>query len=94
LLGKVQVKGKTSGISIYTVKRELTSLEQDLWGGQNDAMDLFYDREFEKAGKRFEQLLKNAPDDVILQNMIEETKLLQANPPEADWDGVVIMKTK
>lgn len=60
----------------------------------NQGIELYKDREFEKALERFRDALKVKADDT--PSKLYESRCLEfiKNPPPADWDGVYIMKTK
>ena len=50
--------------------------------------------EFERAIKQFKEGLVLNPDDSLSATYVERCKTLIANPPEGDWDGIRIMKSK
>lgn len=92
-LGKVQVKGKTTGIKIFTTKRELTPLEKEAWEIHNATMPLYYQGEFQKAIEGFEKVLAIFSDDYPAQHLIERCKENIKEQPE-NWTGVEKMETK
>ena len=94
LLDTVQVKGRTGGLKIYTIARSLDSKLRDAWQAHNEAMDLFYQREFERAKARFSAaraLLRSDAPAVIMERRCVE--LLRA-PPSDGWTGMVEMVDK
>ncbi len=94
LVDKVAVKGKTKGLRIYAVDTELESTINDIWRKHNDAMEAFYRREFKAAGKEFEKIAGQLPDDYLARMMIDRCAAYLHTPPAEDWDGVEIMLTK
>jgi class 3 adenylate cyclase/HAMP domain-containing protein len=92
-LGRVQVKGKTEGIKIFTTKREPSSREREAWEIHNNAMPLYYQGQFQEASAQFEKVLNLLPGDhaaTLLRNIcLENIK----HPPE-HWTGVEKMETK
>ncbi|MCB1193147.1 MAG: tetratricopeptide repeat protein [Leptospiraceae bacterium] len=60
----------------------------------NQGLELYKDREFQKALKLFQEALKIKPNDT--PSKLYETRCLEfiKNPPPMDWDGVYVMKTK
>ncbi|MDR2618291.1 MAG: HAMP domain-containing protein [Treponema sp.] len=94
LLDKVAVKGKKEGVRIYTVKRSLTEAEEKAWVYHNQGMELYFNRDFPGASKRFEEALSLLPGDFNAASLLERCREYAANPPSGDWDGVEVMKTK
>jgi len=95
LLDMVAVKGKSRGAKIYTTKKALSEAEQKAWNLHNSGMDLYYSREFKKAGGLFQEvhgLLGQA--DLASEMMLERCRELLENPPPEGWDGVEVMETK
>ncbi|WP_455383034.1 adenylate/guanylate cyclase domain-containing protein [Salinispira pacifica] len=93
-LDTVAVKGKTRGVRIYTVKRELTEQEKQIWGVHNRAMDAYYLRDFKHAREMFEDVLGSAPEDHMATEMRSRCLTYEKTPPARDWTGVEIMHTK
>ncbi len=93
-LDTVAVKGKTRGVRIYTVKRELTQHEEQVWGVHNRAMDAYYLRDFTRAREMFEDILDAAPEDHIATEMRGRCITYEKAPPAREWTGVEIMQTK
>ncbi|MCL1929258.1 MAG: adenylate/guanylate cyclase domain-containing protein [Treponema sp.] len=94
LLDTVAVKGKTKGVKIYTVKRNLSEKEIDAWNIHNEAMELYYKRDFTRAISKFEEVLSLLPDDFNANNILERCKAYAIDQPPQDWDGVEVMKNK
>jgi len=98
VIDKIVVKGKTKPITVY----ELLGLKDD-----KDAVDTFTiyenyiegyrkyrDREFENAKKLFVKSLDENPNDELSKIYLERSENYISNPPEDDWDGVSILKSK
>jgi class 3 adenylate cyclase len=94
LIDRVIVKGKTAGIGIYTVRKELSPEEQHAWGLHEEAAQLFYERKFEDALRLFQKVQEMLPGDRSSLKFIERCKYDIANPPAADWTGAVSMTVK
>jgi hypothetical protein len=94
LLDTVAVKGKTKGVRIFTVKRQLAPDEQKGWPLHNKAMKLYYGRSFREAAELFKEALHYLPQDVNAENLYKRSVGYAATPPPADWNGVEVMKTK
>ena len=93
-LDTVAVKGKTRGVKIYTVKRNPDEKESRAWTIHNEAMELYYRRDFTQAISKFEEVLFLLPDDFNANNILERCRVYALNPPPKDWNGVEVMKTK
>jgi len=93
-LDTVAVKGKTRGVKIYTVKRELTERENQVWSVHNRAMDAYYLRDFKRAREMFEDILDAAPEDHMAEQLHSRCLAYEKSPPSRDWTGVEIMQTK
>jgi len=94
LLDTVAVKGKTKGVRIFTVKRELSSAEQKAWPLHNQGMKLYYTRSFKEAVEKFKEVLTLLPEDFNAQNLCARCAEYASNPPPDNWNGVEVMKTK
>jgi class 3 adenylate cyclase/HAMP domain-containing protein len=94
LLDKVVVKGRLTGVGVYTVKRKLSTREEGAWRSHHEGMDLFYDRQFSKAAACFRQVLDDLPEDVCARMHLQTCQIFDKNPPEKSWNGVVEMDEK
>ncbi|AHC13867.1 adenylate/guanylate cyclase domain-containing protein [Salinispira pacifica] len=91
----VTVKGKTRGIKIYAVRRDLDARTAEAWEIHQGAMDAYFPgRDFQTAARRFRQVLEIFPEDYIAAAMIAQCEEFIQNPPPDDWNGVKKMKTK
>jgi class 3 adenylate cyclase/HAMP domain-containing protein len=94
LLDTVAVKGKTRGIKIFAVRRTLNEEETRGWQLHNEAMLLFYKKQFGEAKQKLEEVLALLPGDFSAQNILARCAEYIKNPPAPQWDGVEVMKTK
>ena len=94
LIDTVAVKGKTQGVKIYTIKRNLSSIEQKAWPVHNQGMKLYYNRSFREAAERFMEVRGLLPGDFNAENMHKRCVDYAASPPPDNWNGVEVMKTK
>ena len=95
-LDKIKVKGKHHPVTIY----ELLDVETErpkyapLLAAFDRAMAAYRSQNWREASAQFGELLGIYPDDgptrVFLQRALEYLE----NAPEADWDGVYVMKSK
>jgi class 3 adenylate cyclase len=100
LLDTVAVKGKTKGVKIYTVKRNLAPAEATAWPVHNQGMELYYLRSFREAAEKFKEASRllatagTAAEDFNAESMYRRCIEYTGNPPPDGWDGVEVMKTK
>jgi len=94
LLDKVVVKGRLTGVGVYSVKRKLKPKEESAWKKHHEGMNLFYDRRFGEAAGRFLRVLDDFPDDECAKMHFASCTELEKNPPEKSWSGVVEMQEK
>jgi class 3 adenylate cyclase/HAMP domain-containing protein len=94
LLDTVAVKGKTKGVKIYTLRRNLSAEEGRAWPIHNEGMELYYKRSFTEAASKFETALSLLPGDFNAQSLLDRCRAYADNPPPDTWDGVEVMKTK
>ena len=94
LLDMVAVKGKTKGVKIFTVKRELSHNELKAWPLHNTGMKLYYRRSFAEAALKFKETLEMLPGDFNAGNLYNRCMEYASNPPPDNWNGVEVMKTK
>jgi len=94
LLDTVAVKGKTKGVKIYTVKRNIEAAEAKAWAIHNKGMEYYYRQDFVAAGKHFLAVLNTLKDDYNAGSLLERCKKYAVSPPPPGWDGVEVMQTK
>jgi class 3 adenylate cyclase len=94
LLDTVAVKGKSQGVRIYTVKRNLSPQEENAWALHEQGMDCYYRRQFREAAEKFREVVTIIPGDTNARNLFGRCKVYLTNPPPPDWNGVEVMQTK
>ncbi|GHV92038.1 hypothetical protein AGMMS50268_25410 [Spirochaetia bacterium] len=94
LLDTVAVKGKSRGVKIYTVKRSLSPNEEKAWAIHNQAMELYYRRNFREGAEKFREVVTLLPEDFNARSLFNRCAAYVTSPPPAEWDGVEVMKTK
>ncbi|MDR3173242.1 MAG: adenylate/guanylate cyclase domain-containing protein, partial [Treponema sp.] len=93
-LDTVAVKGKTQGVKIYAVKRNLDPQEERAWDLHNQGMDCYYRRQFREAAEKFRDVVTIFPGDINARNLFGRCKTYLTSPPPPDWNGVEVMQTK
>ncbi|WP_319543881.1 adenylate/guanylate cyclase domain-containing protein [uncultured Pseudodesulfovibrio sp.] len=95
ILDIVRVKGKQEPVTIYTAYRQEEALERkeelDLYEKAHDA---YINMDFEKARKSFMQLQETGMETKLYDIYIDRCDHLIETPPNQDWDGIFIHKTK
>ncbi len=94
LIDKVQVKGKTSGVNIYTAALKLAARQKKAWGFHHAGMKRYFTQEFAEAAKYFAAAKKLLPNDYLAELYLGRCREYLKSPPPADWNGVAIMKSK
>jgi len=94
LLDSVAVKGRSTGVKIYTARRNLKKNEHEGWGAHNMGMAEYYERNFSSAAGYFQDALKLMPGDNVATMLLERTRKYDKDPPPDDWDGVEVMTHK
>jgi adenylate cyclase len=94
LLDKVIVKGKSSGIGIYTPRQKLSNGEEEGWYLHNEGVRLYYSREFERAARFFQDVQTILPGDRPSQLFFSRCQKYMKSAPQEGWTGAVVMTEK
>jgi len=94
LVDRVVVKGKSSGIGIYTSKRSLGSAEERAWGASDAGMAAYFDRDFAAASDRFREVLALLPEDGPATILLDRCAEYLRTPPPPEWTGAAVMHEK
>ncbi|MFH2003970.1 MAG: adenylate/guanylate cyclase domain-containing protein, partial [Bacteroidota bacterium] len=97
-LDLITVLGKTKPLKIYEL---MGLIDDDLHSDVlkvvekfSESLALYRQREWQKAIKKFEEVLTVKPDDYPSKNYIERSISFLKTPPPEDCDGVFVMRTK
>ncbi len=90
----VAVKGKREGVRIYTAGERLDGETATAWRLHNEAMDLYYEREFAAAAERFRQVEAILAEDTPAHMLRERCERYAISPPPDTWDGTEVMRDK
>ena len=95
---RVQVKGKTHSVGIFEIldyhTEETYPGLMEVVNHFRDGLALYRRREWNRAVARFEEALCLNPEDKLCRLYIDRCSLFREEPPDDDWDGGWIMKTK
>jgi len=93
---RVQVKGKTKAVEIFSVIGPVveTGDTPEWLSNHEEGVRKFRDREFGAAVDLFTGVLEQLPGDFLAEMYIKNSEAFVAEPPPADWDGVTVMTSK
>jgi PAS domain S-box-containing protein len=97
-LDKVQVKGRKNALDLYEVYDAdlplMRQLKQETQEDYEEALRLFYARDFDAAqAKLFQILQRNPRDKVAWHHLVKATQLADQGVPPG-WTGVTVMTEK
>jgi adenylate cyclase len=95
-LDKIRVKGKNLPVNIYELLDVATekSKYEKLLVEFSGAMQCYRAQNWREASEKFADILTTFPDDGPTKVFLERALEFSDNAPEAEWDGVYVMKTK
>ncbi len=91
LIDKVAVRGKTDVVRIFHPRKTMDKAMAKGWQLHHRGMDLYYKREFEKAGKYFTYSEQYLSDDPILRIYNARCRHFLKNPPPEAWKGISVL---
>jgi adenylate cyclase len=94
MMDRVVVKGKTQGVKIYSVKKELSPTVKKAWDYHEEGVGYYYAREFQKALACFQKTLAILKNDHSAGLFLEKCKTYITNPPPLDWNGDTVLNRK
>ncbi len=93
-IDKVAVKGRTHGVKVYAVQRELSREEQKGWKLHHTGLEHYYRREFEKAARYFLYVQEVLPRDGLAPVYLRRCQQLLKHAPGEEWEGIEVMLEK
>lgn len=97
ILDRVVVKGKSRGVAVYELVGEKDGIppeRREFLQRFSAAVGLYFAKEWAEGARRFEELLRQVPEDRPAQLYLERCRQLVANPPGGEWGGVTVMREK
>ncbi len=92
------VKGKSEPVRVYEIldyHSEATFPNlPEVMGHFKAGFKYYLKGDFDRASKQFNEALTLNPADQLSATYIERCKNLIANPPEGEWNGIHVMKSK
>ncbi|MGH9545047.1 MAG: CHASE2 domain-containing protein [Terriglobales bacterium] len=95
-LDRIRVKGKQQPVLVYELM-DVKAAEpkyHSLITRFESAMEAYHAQNWRDAAGRFGELLASFPDDGPTQIFLQRALEFMESAPEADWDGVYVMKSK
>jgi adenylate cyclase len=94
-LDRVTVKGRKEPVGVFTVNphRGAESLAQEL-ADYEKALGLYQKRAFDQGLKVFTNLASRFPDTKLYQIYQDRCAYFLSHPPDPEWDGVFMHKSK
>ncbi|MCK4578168.1 MAG: PAS domain-containing protein, partial [Candidatus Marinimicrobia bacterium] len=97
-IDRVIVKGKTEPVGVYEALdyHDKTTFPNmiEVLGHFNSGIEYYNEGRWTDAIKMFNEALAGNPNDKCSQMYVERCEQLIANPPEGEWDGVWVFKSK
>jgi class 3 adenylate cyclase/HAMP domain-containing protein len=94
MVDKVEVKGKTEGVGIYSPAGKLTPLQEKTWPLHEKGIAAYFAREFQAAFNHFQIILQHDPTDELAQMYLKRCQSYLKSPPPAAWSGTTKMTEK
>jgi len=95
---KVVVKGKTEPVGVFEIldyhtEESFPNMHEAL-NQFRSGLDLYRAAKWEQSIKAFKEVLALNPVDKLSETYIERCRILEKDPPEAEWEGVWVMTNK
>jgi len=94
----VVVKGKTAPVGVYEIldyhTEDTFPHMMDVLNHFKHGLEKYRQGNWERAISAFQDALQGNPTDKLSQLYIERCEHLRANPPEGEWNGVWVLKSK
>ena len=93
---RIRVKGKKQPVVIYELLAPISERQTHatLLAQYNAALDVYRSQNWHEAAGKFGELLAAYPDDGPTQVLLQRCLEFIEEPPDPDWDGVYVMKSK
>ena len=97
-LGQVRVQGKLKPIALYECidgdDKKLFNHKQKTMNTFNQAMDLFFRKEFAMAAVTFQKIFKKNSEDRVAKLFLNKSAQLITQEIDEDWEGIEYMDSK
>ncbi|MDB6127721.1 MAG: cyaA 1 [Verrucomicrobia bacterium] len=96
-LTRLRVKGKHTAVEVFELvgkPADLTPAQRDFLSAYGAGYAHFAARRFAEAAVDFGRALAVVPSDDLTQELLEQSRQLAADPPPADWEPIITLKSK
>ena len=96
-LTRLRVKGKHTAVEVFELvgkPEDLTPLQRDFLSAYGSGYAHFAARRFAEAAVDFGRALAVVPSDDLTQELLDQSRRLTADPPDADWEPIITLKSK
>lgn len=96
-LTRLRVKGKQQAIEVHELvgaPEDLTAAERDFLAAYNPGYAHYALRRFAEAAADFGRALARRPDDAVTVELLRLARLYAEDPPPADWEPILTLKSK
>lgn len=96
-LTRLRVKGKQTAVEVHELvgaPAALSSAQRDFLAAYCDGYAHFSARRFAEAETAFARARKIFPEDEVTIALQSQAQSFKVNPPDANWEPVLILKTK
>ena len=94
---RVKVVGRAQPVDLYlplAPRDEISDADLKPHRSYERAWSLMHQRLFAEAGKIFEELVKEVPDNGLYEVMLARNNSYIKTPPPQGWEGVTVLKSK
>jgi adenylate cyclase len=96
-LTRLRVKGKLEAIEVHEligVPAELSGAQRAFLAAYLPGYAHFVARRFAEAAGDFDRALAARPDDAVTHELLQEAQAFARQPPAADWEPILTLKSK
>jgi adenylate cyclase len=93
-IATVVVKGENRPMKIFTPRRELEPVVAEAWKIHEQALQMYYARDFGKASEGFLEITRRIPGDPVATRFLQRCTEHLKVPPAESWTGAEVMLDK
>jgi adenylate cyclase len=97
-LDLLRVKGKEKPVRVYELlavkEQNFSEAFEQMLQSYEQGLAAYRQKDWDTAITCFQAARQHVPEDQPSQLYLERSKQMQAHPPDEDWDGVYVMRTK
>jgi adenylate cyclase len=93
-IATVVVKGENRPMKVFVPKRALEPAEAEAWKIHEQALQMYYARDFRKASEGFVEITRRIPGEPVATRFLQRCTEFLKNPPPNGWTGAEVMSEK